>query len=188
MKQIIILLAISLQMNNAFCQNGKQQSFEKAVKEIVAAFKTKNNKVIKNYTDATTGIFMLHRQGVYDRFMKMEKLDLNDYAQAIVSLELPYYSCDTDLWTQYGIFADTLKVSHALSDVCKNLNKYLFEEPGEKIPSKEINRYVQWENQSRRVVCCKKKGSSEDLIFHLVWKNNRWYLWLIDKVLTDCSA
>lgn len=200
MKQIAFLLAITLQINNAFCQNEKQQGFEKAVKEIVSAFKTKNNKVIKNYTDAATGIFILHRQGVFDRYMKLDKLDLKDYAHAIISLEstinystihyrnLPSYSCDTDLWARYGIFADTLKVSHALSDVCKSLNKYLFEEPAEKIPAKEINRYVQWEKQSRRVVCCKKKGGSEDLIFHLIWKNNRWYLWLIDKVLTDCSA
>ena len=202
MKTLFFIILCALPFSAVFSQNAKQQSFETAVKEIVTAFKTKNIKPVKKYIDAQMGLYTIYRPGVFDQYGKMEKPEFGEgMPNAVLSArhivytaiqyrKLPSYSCDADKWARYGIFCDTVKISNALSDVCKSLNKYLYEEADQKIPAKEINKYIQWEKQSRRVVCCKKitGGGSEDLIIHLIWKNNRWYLWLIDKVLTDCSA
>ncbi len=193
-----LCLAAMLLFNLCIAQSKKQLDFEKAVKEIVTAFNKDDDKALNKYIDPKTNIYLLYRLGVFDRHYKYAKIDFKDTTYPMMFLktkmkftkltysQLPTYSCDTEKWTKAGLYVDTTKVFYTLSTVCKNLNSSVY--LGEKgIPQKEIAFYKKLEQQTRRIVCI-TKSNNEDLIFHLFYKNGKWYIWIIDKVTSDCSA
>jgi hypothetical protein len=196
--KIILLVNAMLLINICMAQSKKQVDFEKAVKEIVTAFNKDDDHTLNKYIDPKTKIYLLYRLGIFDRHYKYDKINFKDTSYPMMFLKtkmkftkltydkLPTYSCDKEKWTKAGLFVDTTKIYYTLSTICKNLNSSVYkDEKG--ISQKEIAYYKKLEQQSRRIVCT-IKSNNEDLIFHLLYKNGKWYIWIIDKVASDCSA
>jgi hypothetical protein len=199
-KYSLIYFLLTTSTLSSFSQNSKQKDFEKTVKALVMAFEKEDIKTINSYIDKSTGLFLLYRSGVFDQYIKLEGVPLVDtsYPHVLVKnhikftsikyQKLPTINCDNGKWSKAGLFIDTTKTFNTLSEICKMQNKYLHTDtPDEKIPAKEIKAYKLLEQKSRRIICCTRK-IFDDLIFHLMYKNGKWFLWLIDKVASDCSA
>jgi Cu/Ag efflux pump CusA len=202
LKKIIAAIAGFLLLYPVYGQKNKNADFEKTVKKIITAFKTNDNQTLNSYVHTNTGVYLLYRTGVYDNYKKMDRIVLGDTAEyprfhavnhlpaisTINTSKLPVYDCDNGKWSSYGTFSTT-KIYHDLSNVCRSLNKYLYEGMDEKIPEKEIKQYIGLEYNSRKIICCKKvKEMDAEIIFHLIYINGKWYLWLVDDITTDCSA
>lgn len=178
-----------------FSQNTKKTAFEKAVKDIVTAFKQKNNTAFKKYVDAKAGLYLLYRQGVFDQYARMKTIDLKAIGFPEIAVQytgttkislrygrMPEYSCDSEKWSKNGAFADTSGKLYQLSETAKNLVKYEVVD----IPKKEIKALEAFEKGNWKVIVADKNGQS--CVFYLMYKNNRWYISIIDTVTTDCSA
>lgn len=176
-------------------QTSKKISFEKAAKDLVTALKNKNNAAFKKYVDAQTGFYLLYRNGVFDQYMLMKTINLRGegFPEAAVQYggttkikllygRMPEFDCDTDTWSKNGAFADTSGKLKQLSQTAKNLVKYEVKE----IPAKEIKALEAFEKGNWKVIVADKNGQS--FVFYLKYKNNRWYISIIDTVTTDCSA
>lgn len=176
-------------------QSSKKASFEKAVKDIVLALKKKNNTALKKYVDAKTGFYLLYRNGVFDQYMQMKTINLRGqgFPEAAVHYEgatgiklyyarMPEFDCETDSWSKNGAFADSSGKLKQLSQTAKNLVKYEVKE----ISKKEIKALEVFEKGNWKVIVADKNGQS--FVFYLKYKNNRWYISIIDTVTTDCSA
>lgn len=178
-----------------FSQTPKRASFETAVKNIVTAVKQKNNAAFKKYVEAKTGFYLLYRNGVFDQYTLLKNINLSGtgFPEAAVQYSgktgislryghMPAYTCDTDKWSKTGAFADTSGKLHQLSQTARDRVKYEVEE----IPEKKIKALEVFEKGNWKVIVADKNGQS--FIFYLMYKNNRWYISIIDTVTTDCSA
>lgn len=195
MIKILICCLFTCMVTTGFSQTTKKSSFEKTVKDITTAIKQKNNKALKKYIDPKAGLYLLYRNGVFDQYMHLKTFDLTNkgFPEAALSYNgsggkpvryarMPDYSCDNDKWTKNGTFADTSGKLHQLSETAKNLVKYEVQE----VSRKEIKALEAFEKGNWKVIVADKNGQS--CIFYLMYKNNRWYLSIIDTVTTDCSA
>ncbi len=81
-----------------------------------------------------------------------------------------------------GVYTDTLTNDTLLYLVAKNpVNRKRND-----ISESEIHHIKNIGRNSHRVIIGDTNGN--DLILHLFYENNRWYLYMIDKMSSDCSA
>jgi hypothetical protein len=180
------------------CQPSGRQStqddFEQVAFQVLEAFRNKDTVAIQSLVAADQGVYLLFRAGVFDEYTKMGSLDWeNVYLRAVLSYELtddftlryeslPAFDCDSLLWSKQGFYCDTTAVDRLLSTTTRNLVTYR-EDP---IKPKTIEALAATEKSARRLVWASKKGHS--LVFYLIKHQQKWYLWMIDTVTTDCSA
>lgn len=196
MKYYKFLLFCTFWSNIGFAQTGKEASFKQTVHAVVKAFSRQDSIAINKLIHKKTGIYLLYRNGVFDNYTPLQAISFSSEgfpeimftnAKGIASQtlqygKLPKYSCDKEGWNKKGLFTDTSKVDHLLSEICKARNKYV----PDNIPAKTIKNYFQLELKSRRVVLV-GKGDAE-LVFYLTYMGGKWYLTIFDQVSSDCSA
>lgn len=186
---LIISILFPIQMIHA-----QSEDFEVSAIEIIMAFDSKDSDVINQYIYPDFGLFVLFRMGVLDDYRKTNKFDFDKpipgylpYFPFKIDLnikfqELPEFDCGSENWSKIGLFCDTIRKDNLLSQTAINLNEYR----EENIPIETIEEFKAIEKQSHRVVLVDDEGG--ELIFHITLIKNKWYLTIIDRVSSDCSA
>jgi hypothetical protein len=85
-------------------------------------------------------------------------------------------------WSKVGLYCDTTKLDTLLSSTAKNLKKWREDD----IPDLKIKSFEELEKKSKRIVISDKEGG--ELVFYLTLIDNKWYLTILDRVTSDCSA
>lgn len=186
------------------CRQGEKKyeisngdSFELAVKQVLTAFAHNDDKLLNNLVNKKVGITILYRNGVFDQFRQLNALDFNkpeppylpydaptidtDTVTLVYGL-LPEFNCSRMEWNKFGLFCDTAKQDNKLWQTAANLIKYR----GDTISEKELSSFAKLAKSSRRVILATTDGG--ECIFTLTWLDGKWYLTVIDRVTTDCSA
>ena len=196
MRPLIFILTLQLFAVAGFGQTDKEEAFTKTVKQIIIAFSRQDSAGVAKYIHKKIGVYQLDRKGVFDDYNHFKAISFSDesYPQVLftsskniqqLSLQyakLPYWDCDREIWTKKGLFVDTTKIDHSLSQICKERNKGI----PDHIPNKTINYFYELEKKSRRIVLFDyhKKG----LVFYLSYTNGIWFLTIVDYASSDCSV
>ncbi len=168
---------------------------EKTIFKVIKAFEENDEIALNKLILRDKGLIILFRPGSMDRYIKINNIDFTNpipsylpYSSFQTSFKLvfeslPTFDCGTMNWSKNGLYCDTTKRSDLLSRTAINLKNYA----GEKgISDVEINAFKQLEKYSRRIVLSdNEKG---ELIFYLTLVNKKWYLTILDRVSSDCSA
>jgi hypothetical protein len=192
--RIIIISTFLFLTTVSFGQNLKEQSFKIAVKDVILKLSKQDSACITKYIDARTGVYILYRIGIRDMYVNYKTFDFSNqptpdspfYGKAEYTTlkyeTLPKFDCGNRTWSDTGTFVDTTITDHLLSKTAKWLVKNFDEE----ISKKTIAYFMALEQNSRRIIVAKNNES--EVIFYLTYFNNKWYLTIIDKLTTDCSA
>jgi hypothetical protein len=191
----ILFTCILLFRAASFAEPAKEQLFAETVKAVVDAFSKQDSTTLSKFTNKSIGVYVLYRGGVYENFHHYPAVSFPpDFPRVLITevkgiqmqpiqyTSLPTWDCDKEKWTKSGLFVDTTKTNHLLSKICTDRNKWV----PDSIPAKTILQYKQLENKSRRIVL--QDGNDKELVFYLSYINGRWYLIIIDKATSDCSA
>lgn len=167
---------------------------ESTISKVVAAYQQKDSEVISSLIHPRVGITTLYRMGVFDQYSTQFDFDFEapnpewhpypKIATDRVELEykeLPSYDCDMMKWEITGLFCDTSTTNHLLSTSAIDLVKYREDD----IPESEIAAFYELEKVSHRVIWATPQV---EFIFYLSYIDEGWYLTIIDRVTTDCSA
>jgi hypothetical protein len=166
------------------------------VKQVVVAFSKHDSATIAKFINKKIGLYQLDKMGIFPHYNHFHTLSFSDptYPQVLfkgakgVKLlafkyeKLPTWDCDKEVWSKKGLFVDTARTDHLLSEICKIRNK----NKGTSIPKKTIWYFYDLENKSRRVVLVDHKG--KELVFYLTYLNGKWFLTIVDNVSSDCSV
>ena len=194
--KIKYLFLILIGLSFLTCSDQKKlENLESSIIKVVKAFKEKDELTLNELISKEKGLITLFRRGVFDQFEKTEKIDFEnpvpeylpyfDFSTDFkVTFEsLPTFDCDKAKWSKVGIYCDTIRNNNnLLSNTAKNLKKYR----NDNISDKEIKTFEKIEMNSHRIVLSAKNGG--ELIFYLTLINKKWYLTIIDRVTSDCSA
>jgi len=193
LRNSLLILSI-LCVTVSFGQTPKENLFARTVTEVILNLSRRNSAGLSNFIDKGTGVYILNTIGTKQTYRHFKTIGFSDstYPNSpfydkvkIASLtfaSLPVYNCSTQRWTKRGLYVDTTKVDHTLSQIAKSRNKYF----QDNIPTKTISNLLELETKSRRVIVAENNGN--ELIFHLSFLNNKWVLTVIDKVTCDCSV
>lgn len=189
----LLLFLIGLIFFNCSAQK-INKNLESVIVKVVKAFKEKNETTLNELISKENGLITLFRRGVFDEYQKTDKIDFENP----VPEYLPYFDFSTDLklsfeslptfdcvsmkWNKTGMFCDSTKIDNLLSTTAMNLKEYR----NDKISEKEIETFKRLEKNSHRIVVCDENEG--ELIFYLTLINERWFLTIIDRATTDCSA
>ncbi len=171
-----------------------EERLDDTIITVVKAFKEHDSITLNNLINKDIGLIFLYRTGIVDEFQKKENFDfakptpgympyfdfLTDYK--IKFEPLPVFDCDSMKWSKPGLYCDTIHIDHLLSTIAQSLEDF----KGEKIEDSEIEKFKEIENNSRRIVLTDKNEG--ELVFYLTLIENKWYLTIIDRVTSDCSA
>jgi hypothetical protein len=172
----------------------EEDTFERAVAKILVALKEKNAAGLNRFIHPDTDLTIIYRDGVFNQYAKVERVQydelmpnpflftISDTNGKIRYEKLPTFDCDGMKWTKYGLYCDTLENDHLLSSTAANLVKYR----GDHIAQEEIEAYTALEDRSRRIVLA--DPTEGDLVFYLSYIEGKWYLTILDKVTSSCSA
>lgn len=189
---ILFLLLCTL----SYGQSAKEQAFVKTVKQVVLAFSKQDSAALAKFIEPKTGLYQAHLLGVYGNYTKHSTVSFVDSAYPLMTMtqtkdiqvlplkyaRLPVWDCDEETWSKTGLFADTTRTDHLLSNICKERNK---ESPGD-VSQKTIQYFYNLENKSRRLVLFDK--NKMELVFYLSYINGKWYLTIVDNYSSDCGA
>lgn len=179
-------------MHFSYGQPAKEQAFKKTVYKVITALSRRDAAGLSNYIDKKTAVYLLYRIGMRDSYAHFTTLGFSDttYPNApfydnvkrtgLTHAELPSFNCEK--WTKTGMFVDTAKTDHLLSNTAKWLNNNFQEH----ISQKTIKGFLELESRSRRIVVADNNGN--ELIFYLRYRGQKWQLTVIDKLTCDCSA
>lgn len=188
----IILLSVFIGLLFSFKTNGND--FEKTVIKVVKAFKEKDASTLNGFINNKEGLIVLFRRGIPDEYLKTAKIDFKQpvpeylpYPECPTDFKikyqsLPIFNCDSMKWSKTGLYCDTLKIDFLLSSIARHLQAT----KGIKVPDEEIQKFIEIENKSRRIVLSDNDGG--ELIFYLTMIDKKWYLTILDRVSSDCSA
>jgi hypothetical protein len=177
-----------------FSQSNKEQSFQTTVNAIVNAFSKQDSAGVAEYINKDVGVYQLFRVGAFADFRHFDAVSFSDasYPQMLfqnsknvktLPIEystLPTFDCTQKTWSKNGLFVDTTKTDHLLSQICKNRNHYKVTT----ISAQEIQFFYDLETKSRRIVL--SDDNNVELVFYLSSINDKWYLTLVDNVSSDC--
>jgi len=185
---------ISIFCGILFSLNTNGNDFEKTIIKVVKAFKEKDAFTLNCFINRKEGLLVLFRSGIPDEYLKTDIIDFrkpiptylpySDFSTdyKIKYQFLPIFDCGSMKWSKSGLYCDTLNRDFLLSSTAKNLEA----NKGIKVPDEEIQKFVELENRSRRIVLTDKDGG--ELIFYLTIIDKKWYLTILDRVSSDCSA
>jgi len=188
---IILMMLILIPFERIQAQSEK---LDISIIEIIKAFDSKDSDKINQYIHPAYGLIVLFRRGVMDEFEKTDKIDFKNpvpeylpYFPFKLDLKikyqtLPTHDCDSENWNKIGLYCDTTRRDNLLSKTALNLNEYR----DENIPIKKIQDFKILESKSRRIVLIDNEDG--ELIFYITLINNKWYLTILDRVSSDCSA
>jgi hypothetical protein len=172
----------------------RTQSLREAIAGVVSAYTSRDSVSLNRFVHPKHGVIVIYREGVFDVFATDTKIDFDKpvpeyFAYPVIKsraplryARLPVYNCEHNAWSKTGLFCDLKHRDTLLSDTAINLRQYR----EEKIPPETIARFRSLEAQSIRVVLVDSDG--RDLVFYLTKVGNRWYLTILDRVSSDCSA
>lgn len=172
----------------------QSDNLENSIIELIKAFDSKDSDKINQYIHPDYGLIVLFRRGVMDEFEKTDKIDYKNpvpeylpYFPFKLDLKikyqtLPTYDCGSEKWNKTGLYCDTTKRDNLLSKTALNLNEYR----DENIPNETIQDFKSIESKSHRIVLIDNEGG--ELIFYITLIDNKWYLTILDRVSSDCSA
>ena len=187
---ILILILFSI----AFSSSANDNNLSKTIIKVVQAFKKKDATTLNGLINKNIGLIVLFRRGIPDEFSRTDKVDFKKpipeylpYFDFSTNYEikyqtLPVFDCNSMKWSKTGIYCDTTQIDNLLSTIARQLEK----NKGEKAPDSEIEEFVKIENKSRRIVLADNDGG--ELVFYLTIIDNKWYLTILDRVSSDCSA
>jgi hypothetical protein len=188
----IILIPLFCVITFSFKANNND--LDKTIIKVVKAFKEKDASTINGLINNDIGLIILFKRGIPNEFSRTKKVDFEkpvpeylpyfdfstDYG--IKFQALPVFDCDSMKWSKSGIYCDTTQFDYLLSTTARQLEKY----KGEQVPDSDIEEFIKIENKSRRVVLADNDGG--ELVFYLTMIDNKWYLTILDRVTSDCSA
>mgnify|MGYP001581485289 CR=1 FL=1 len=172
----------------------KEAAFKKACITITDAFAKQNFKTLNKYIKRENGVYTITRPGAMDAVSKFDSLNKTSFqfypykdAISVKKFALKYgtapkFDCGTEKWDKKGFVADTSqhkRLSELMDFLVKQELSQEDQAARDKIRKLEAN--------CRRVVfteLAKKHG----LVFYLTLIDNKWYLFLIDTVASDCGA
>src|SRR6185503_14187117 len=175
--------------------NSKEQQSKVTVQQIIDGFSKQDSSKISKFIDKKQGVYLLHRIGVFDTYEHFKTITFSDptYPQILFTsakrirhdtlqyAAWPAFDCGQELWSKKGLFVDTTRTDHIVSEICKSRN----ENRPDTISAKTIQFFYNLENKSRRIVL--NDANEKDLVFYLSYLNGKWYLTIIDSVSSDCS-
>jgi hypothetical protein len=188
---MIITILILIPFERIQAQSDK---LDNSIIEIIKAFDSKDTEKINQYIHPDYGLITLFRRGVMDEFKRTERFDFNtpvpEYLPyfpfktdfKIKYQDLPIFDCNTEKWSKIGLYCDTTKIDNLLSKTALNLNQY----NDYNIPVKTIEKFKEMENKSYKIVLA--DSDDGELIFYLTLIDNKWFLTILDRVSSDCSA
>ncbi|WP_319502597.1 hypothetical protein [uncultured Draconibacterium sp.] len=192
-KTIFTILAVLILLPFQQVQ-AQSDRLDNSIIEIIKAFDSKNSDKINQYIHPDYGLIVLFRMGVFDEYQKTSKFDFKnpvpDYLPYfpfkmnlnIKYQELPAFDCDSEKWSKTGLFCDTTLIDNLLSKTAINLNEYR----EDNIPNETIKEFKRMESKSHRIVLVDNEEG--ELIFYVTLINKKWYLTILDRVSSDCSA
>jgi hypothetical protein len=197
LKTCILVIGI-LYWNFALGQNKKPEAeFKKTCIALVEHFAKKNIAGINKYINPEIGVYIITRPGAMDVLSHEKKFDptesfpysypYNDTTQlkkySLKYGTAPKFDCGTEKWNKKGFIADSSIKYKRISDLMRFRSKY----EDDKYSKKDFDKICALEKNSRKIVftdISEKRG----LVFHLTFLNGKWYLYLIDTVVSDCGA
>ncbi|MCW3789528.1 hypothetical protein [Plebeiibacterium sediminum] len=194
MKNIYFIILTTLILMSSVKMHGQSDKFNTAILEIIKGFHSKDSDKINEYIHPDYGLIVLLRRGAMDEFKKTDKINFNKpipeylpYFPFKIDLkiqfqELPTFDCDSGKWNKVGLYCDTTRIDNLLSTTAINLTKYR----EENIPFETISKFKTIENKSRRIVLIDDEEG--ELVFYITLINNKWYLTILDRISSDCSA
>lgn len=188
----LIFLAVFFPYNRS---NIKEDQFKVAVREIILAFSKQDSSKISKFIDKKQGIYLLHRVGVFDNYDHFQSITFSNSSYPEILFKsakgilqttieystLPTYDCEKE-WSKKGLFVDTTKTDHIISEICKSRNEHR----PDTISTKTIQSFYNLENKSRRIVLY--DINKKELVFYVSYLKGKWYLTIIDYVTSDCSV
>lgn len=192
--RLAVLFCLSFQVSQ--CQvKGKEIDFKNTCNQIVISFSKKNIAEVNKYISSKYGIYTLFRPGAEDTYKNDKKLDPSDplfiypeVRQATIRKYplqygiLPSFQCEAGKWNKKGFYADSTRKYHPLTTIQNFRMKY----DSEKYTQPQLQTIRLLENNSRKIIFTDSSG--DGIIFYLTWLSGKWYLTIIDRVTTDCSA
>ena len=194
MKNIFLLCIAWLIVFPSCLSTSHDTRLEDAIVTVVRAYHNRDSASINRMIQPETGLYIIYRRGVFPEIQKTRKIDFDHPVPGHFSYEgikpvtkiryeeLPDYSCEKGEWNKNGLFCDTVSRDHLLSETARDLKKYR----GDNIPEKRINHFRELESKSQRVVLVDEAGG--ELVFYLTRMDDKWYLTMIDRLTSDCSA
>jgi len=188
---IILTMLILISFERIQAQSDK---LDKSIIEIIKAFDSKDADEINQYIHPDYELIVLFRRGTMDEFEKTDKIDYRNpvpeylpYFPFKIDLKikyqtLPAFDCGSEKWSKTGLYCDTTQRDDLLSKTALILNKFR----NENIPIETIQDFKIIESKSRRIVLI--DNESGELIFYITLIDNKWYLTILDRVSSDCSA
>ncbi len=163
------------------------------VSEILTLASEKNiKKLNEKYIHKDYGVYDIYRIGVPDRFKLLSEIPNKTKGWSIyhslVSVENKQqkltedtieFDCDNFVWSKEGLFYTKTIINPLLSQIMK----YETEDESKNFNKEEIKKIHFIEMNSIRII-----DTKSDLIFYLTKIDEAWYITLIDRVTTDCSA
>ncbi len=196
MKSSIIISSFLILTVFCFGQSTKEQKFKSTVKEIITAFSKQDSAAVEKYINKKIGVYQIDRIGLYEQYDNFHMISFSDttYPQVLFSYSkgvkllplkyaaLPTWDCDKSAWSKEGLFVDTTKTDHMITEMCKDRNNSFYQN----VPAKTMKFFYNLEKLSRRIVLNDHNGT--DLVFYLTYLNGNWYLTIIDDATSDCSV
>jgi len=198
---ILLLFTFILLPFKSISQN-KEEAFEKAVYILIKAFENNDQQTVNSFINKDFKVVAIFKIGVINRFVFSDSLDLSatDYRNGYRPLhsvnsdhtiqyeQLPEFDCDTERWTKpSGLHCDKGRKDTLFTETVRFFMNYEMKyfKKGDEISDKQFKVFQDIEKNSRRIVLL---DDNNDLVFYLSWINKKWYLTIIDRVSSDCSA
>lgn len=187
---IILLLAVCFSCNN----KSTERDLHRAATSVVKAFSEKDTAAIRQFIHPVFGLIILHKQGIFPAFSvfgnNAEKTPETEHLlfrempeiSGLRFEELPGFDCNNMMWSKTGFYCDTTRTDHLLTETLQTIREF----GTGIIPDEQFEKYRKIEMQSVRFVLCDNNG--KDFVFSLTLFNGRWYLTLLDRLSSDCSA
>jgi len=191
---VLFIFSIILLFADGGNAMSRMQPPDGVVAGVVNAFGSRDAVRLNRFVHPKQGVVVIYRQGVFNVFKAVSRIDFRkpvpEYfpypkirgGAPLRYAALPVYDCGREAWSKTGLFCDPKHRDVLLSTMAINLKRSGLKE----ISQETIDRFRALEAKSVRVVLVDVNGN--DLVFYLTRIGERWYLTILDRVSSDCSA